>query len=90
MGRLLVFVPFTRGMTTPRTDGTSSNERSNGRVLPFRTGDIALDCVLKWAIREHPELLVRWGTPVEPRDVAAPRLELAAHVDDSRTTGHLR
>ena len=41
---------------------------SKGRLLAFRTGDIALDSVLAWAVRECPEMLLHWGRPATPSD----------------------
>ena len=43
----------------------------SGRLLPFRTGDIAMDAVLQWAARECPDLLLRWAKPLDTRDATS-------------------
>jgi len=40
---------------------SQSEHVTKGRLLAFRRGNICLDSILKWAARERPDVLFRWG-----------------------------
>ena len=62
-----------------RAPDSRGDSMTKGRLLPFRTGDIAMDSLLAWAVRERPEMLLRWGQPANAVDGVAKRPEGDAH-----------